>query len=88
MNYRLICQIVGCGYRTTNYLKYREVLNHQSPSFQQLKNRATFDFIKLGIMVHRPYTPFKHDKELKKEIPLIRAVAELVIINSAKPIDL
>lgn len=34
------------------------------------------------------YTPFKHDKELKKEIPLIRAVAELVIINSAKPIDL
>lgn len=34
------------------------------------------------------YTPFKHDKELKKEIPLIRAVAEVVIINSAKQIDL
>lgn len=33
------------------------------------------------------YTPFKHDKDLRKEIPLIRAVAELVIINSAKPME-
>ena len=34
------------------------------------------------------YEPFKHDKELQKEIPLIRAIAEEIIINSAKEIDL
>lgn len=34
------------------------------------------------------YEPFKHDKELVKEIPLIRAVAEEIIINSAKPIEI
>ena len=34
------------------------------------------------------YEPFKHDKELQKEIPLIRAIAEEIIINSAKKIDL
>lgn len=33
------------------------------------------------------YEPFKHDKALAKEIPLIRAVAEEVIINSAKPME-
>ncbi len=37
---------------------------------------------------HLRYEPFKHDKELFKEIPLIRAVAEEIIINSAKPIDI
>lgn len=30
------------------------------------------------------YIPFKHDLELEKEIPLIKALAEEVIINSAK----
>ncbi|MBR1751450.1 MAG: hypothetical protein IJ740_11340 [Ruminococcus sp.] len=34
------------------------------------------------------YEPFKHDKELTKEIPLIRAIAEEIIINSAKPTEL
>lgn len=34
------------------------------------------------------YEPFKHDKELAKEIPLIRAVAEEIIINSAKPMEI
>ena len=34
------------------------------------------------------YKPFKHDKELNKEIPLIRAVAEFVIIYSAKDIKI
>ena len=33
------------------------------------------------------YEPFKHDKELAKEIPLIRAIAEEIIINSAKNIE-
>lgn len=34
------------------------------------------------------YEPFNHDKELSREIPLIQAVAEEVIINSAKPIEI
>lgn len=34
------------------------------------------------------YEPFKHDKDLSKEIPLIRAVAEEIIINSARPMDI
>lgn len=34
------------------------------------------------------YTPFKHDKELLMEIPLVKAIAELVIINSAKKMAL
>ena len=34
------------------------------------------------------YEPFKHDKELSKEIPLIRAIAEEIIINSAKVMDI
>lgn len=33
------------------------------------------------------YEPFKHDKELLKEIPLIRAIAEEIIINSAKKLE-
>lgn len=33
------------------------------------------------------YEPFKHDRQLAKEIPLIRGVAEEIIINSSKPID-
>ena len=33
------------------------------------------------------YEPFKHDKQLSKEIPLIRAVAEEIIINSADHIN-
>lgn len=33
------------------------------------------------------YEPFKHDKELLKEIPLIRAIAEEIIVNSAKNLD-
>lgn len=33
------------------------------------------------------YEPFKHDKQLAKEIPLIRAVAEEIIINSAEHIN-
>lgn len=33
------------------------------------------------------YEPFKHDKQLAKEIPLIRAVAEEIIINSAERIN-
>lgn len=32
------------------------------------------------------YTPFKHDKDLQKEIPLMRFIAEQVIINSAPPL--
>lgn len=32
------------------------------------------------------YEPFIHDKTLAKEIPLIRAIAEEIIINSAKPL--
>ncbi|EMS73466.1 hypothetical protein [Ruminiclostridium cellobioparum] len=34
------------------------------------------------------YEPFKHDKDLSKEIPLIRAIAEEIIINSAKPMEI
>ena len=34
------------------------------------------------------YEPFKHDKQLAKEIPLIRSIAEEIIINSAKPLEL
>ena len=34
------------------------------------------------------YEPFRHDKELQKEIPLIRAIAEEIIINSAKPLEI
>ena len=34
------------------------------------------------------YEPFKNDKDLSKEIPLIRAVAEEIIINSAKNMDM
>ena len=34
------------------------------------------------------YEPFRHDKDLAKEIPLIRAIAEEIIINSSKPIDI
>ena len=33
------------------------------------------------------YEPFKHDKHLAKEIPLIRAIAEEIIINSADKIN-
>lgn len=33
------------------------------------------------------YEPFKHDKQLAKEIPLIRGIAEEIIVNSAKPIE-
>lgn len=33
------------------------------------------------------YVPFTHDKNLLKEIPLIRAIAEEIIINSAERID-
>lgn len=33
------------------------------------------------------YEPFKHDKELLKEVPLIRAIAEEIIINSAKRLE-
>lgn len=33
------------------------------------------------------YEPFKHDKQLAKEIPLMRAIAEEVIINSAENIN-
>lgn len=33
------------------------------------------------------YEPFKHDKQLAKEIPLIRCIAEEIIVNSAKPIE-
>lgn len=33
------------------------------------------------------YEPFKHDKQLAKEIPLIRSIAEEIIMNSAKQID-
>lgn len=33
------------------------------------------------------YEPFKHDKDLVKEIPLIRAIAEEIIVNSAKKLD-
>lgn len=33
------------------------------------------------------YEPFKHDKQLAKEIPLIRAIAEEIIINSAERIN-
>ena len=33
------------------------------------------------------YEHFKHDKQLAKELPLIRAVAEEIIINSAEPIN-
>lgn len=34
------------------------------------------------------YEPFKHDKDLSKEIPLIRAVAEEIIISYAKPLEI
>ncbi len=34
------------------------------------------------------YEPFKHDKTLAKEIPLIRAIAEEIIVNSAEPIQI
>lgn len=33
------------------------------------------------------YEPFKHDKHLGKEIPLMRAVAEEIIISSADRIN-
>lgn len=33
------------------------------------------------------YEPFKHDKALMKEIPLMRAIAEEIIVNSAKKLD-
>ncbi|CAD5244589.1 conserved protein of unknown function [Thermococcus camini] len=32
------------------------------------------------------YTPFKHDKDLQREIPLLRFIAEQIIINSAQPL--
>lgn len=34
------------------------------------------------------YEPFKHDKELSREIPLIRAVAEEIIVSSAEMINI
>lgn len=34
------------------------------------------------------YEPFRHDAELSKEVPLIRAIAEEIIINSAKALDI
>lgn len=34
------------------------------------------------------YEPFRHDKDLTREIPLIRAIAEEIIIKSSKPIDI
>lgn len=33
------------------------------------------------------YEPFRHDKELKKEMPLIRAIAEEIIINSSEQLN-
>jgi len=33
------------------------------------------------------YEPFKHDHHLAKELPLIRSIAEEIIVNSAKPIE-
>lgn len=33
------------------------------------------------------YEPFKHDRELLKEIPLVRAIAEEIIINSSKRLE-
>lgn len=37
---------------------------------------------------HLRYEPFRHDKELKKEMPLIRAIAEEIIINSAEQLNI
>lgn len=37
---------------------------------------------------HLRYEPFKDDKDLQKEIPLIRAISEEIIINSAKDMKL
>ena len=34
------------------------------------------------------YEPFKHDKDLKKEISLIRAIAEEIIINTSKNLEI
>jgi len=34
------------------------------------------------------YEPFIHDKQLAKELPLIRSISEEIIINSAKDFDL
>lgn len=30
------------------------------------------------------YKPYKDEKELQKEMPLVRAIAEMIIINSSK----
>ena len=30
------------------------------------------------------YKPYKDEKELQKEIPLVRVIAEMIIINSSK----
>ena len=37
---------------------------------------------------HLRYEPFRHDKEQKKEMPLIRAIAEEIIINSANQLSI
>lgn len=59
--------------------------------FTQLRNRI---YSVRNSIVHSKegeklrFEPFKHDKDLQKEIPLIRAVAEQVIINSARQLDI
>lgn len=56
--------------------------------------KFVIEFILLESIVHSKegeesrYEPFKHDKFLAKEIPLMRAVAEEIIINSATPLEI
>lgn len=63
----------------------------QDDAMVQIRNRV---YAVRNAIVHSKegeklkYEPFKHDKDLQKEIPLIRAIAESVIINSAQKINL
>lgn len=56
-------------------------------------NRICYDYATRNAVVHSKYgerlryEPFKHDKHLGKEIPLMRAVAEEIIISSADRIN-
>ena len=63
-------------------------------SEQNFKNLAGRIYNTRNAIVHskegnKPrYIPFKHDKELMKEVPFIRFIAENIIINSSQSIEI
>lgn len=80
-----------CGVKFANAKNLREegknnVISKQSISERIIKVRNALTHSKQG--KNEVYIPFtKHEEELRKELPLIRFVAEQIIINSSEEIN-